>query len=146
MGFSLDAQMLCFVAAFVCGLILGGIYDVFRFLRACVFRSKAGIFVLDVLYMLVFTVFTLFLSMAYSNGTIRYFSVFAEVIGILSLRTTIGQVSVKFFSFLYVKIIGFFKKILIKSKKSLKRVLQGIRVLLYNKVKKKPADNLVQEN
>ena len=146
MGFSLDEQMRCLFAAFVCGLILGAIYDLFRFLRCTIFSSSVSVFVLDVLYMLVFTIFTLFLSMAYSFGEIRYFSVLAEVAGILCVRFTIGRISVKCFSFLYFKITAFFKKILIKSKKSLKRVLQGIPVLLYNKVKKKPADTLLQDN
>lgn len=136
MGFPLDAQMLCLFAAFVSGLILGVVYDVFRFLRFAFAHTKTSVFLLDVMYMLIFTIFTLFLSMAYSFGKVRYFTVLAEVFGILCVRLTIGRVSVKFFSYIFVKTATFCKKIQIKSKKSLKRVLQVIRVLLYNKVKK----------
>lgn len=146
MGFTLDEQMLCLWAAFVCGLFLGVIYDICRFLRITVVRSRVSVFILDVLYMLIFTVFSLFLSMAYSFGEVRYFSVLAQVCGILCVRFTVGRVSAKFFSFLYLKITTFFEKILIKSKKSIKRVLQGMRYLLYNKVKRKPADNIAQDN
>ena len=102
-----------------------------------IFNSRMSVFVCDVLYMLIFALSAAILSMAYSFGTIRYFSLFSQICGVLFVRFTIGRFTVRFFGFFLGKFVAFFKEILIKSKKSIKRVLQPTGVLLYNKVKKK---------
>lgn len=138
MNFTLGDQLRCALAFYLCGLILGVVYDVFRFLRAEVMSGRAGVFILDVLFMILFALSSAVVSMAYSYGSTRYFSFFAQVCGVLTIRFTIGLISLKVLRFLFGKITAFCKKILIKSKKTLKKVLQAIRTLLYNKVKKSP--------
>lgn len=147
MNFTLDDQLWCVLVFYICGLLLGVVYDVFRFLRTQIFTTRRGVFVCDVFFMIIFSLASVVLSMAYSFGRLRYFSVFAQILGLLSVRFTIGRFSVDLFGFLYKKLTGVFKKILIKSKKTLKKLLQPICNLLYNKGKKgSPVRNGVTDN
>lgn len=135
MEFTLSMQMECLASAYLCGLLLGFVYDIFRFLRL-VFANRTATFVSDILFMLCFTFTSLFFSMAYSFGKARYFILFAEIAGILSVRFTYGLISLRILAPICEKTRLFFRKILIKSKKIAKKLLQPKYKMLYNKVKK----------
>jgi len=135
MKFTLSDQMLCLGIGFLCGLMLGVLYDLFRFVRLVLFKGRISVFVCDVMFMVCFALVTSFFSMAYSFGKARYFSVFAELAGIFAIRFTLGRFSLPVYTYLYRKIKGVFKKIQIKSKKFGKKLLHRKGVILYNKLK-----------
>lgn len=137
MEFTLSDQMRCLVSAFLCGLLLGFVYDVFRFLRFVFSGGKTATFIFDILFMLCFSFTSLFFSMAYSFGKARYFTLFAQVLGILCVRFTYGLLSMRLLAPACAKTRLFFEKIQIKSKKLAKKLLQPKYKMLYNKVKKR---------
>ncbi len=136
---TLSEQMLSFVAAYLGGIILGVVYEIFRIIRHLLLNSKITTFVCDFLFMILFAFVTLFFSMAYSFGRTRLFTLFSEVCGLLSVRFTLGLVSLRLFSKFYGYITCFLKKILIKSKKITKKLLQPKDKMMYNRIKKKDA-------
>lgn len=139
MEFTLNDQMKCLGNAYLWGVFLGVIYDVLRMSRILFKRGRVATFVCDIIFMLCFSFVSLFFSMAYSYGKPRLFSIISQVCGVLTVRFTIGLISVSIFERIYGFILKIFKKILIKSKKSLKKLLQVKHKMLYNKVKDRGA-------
>lgn len=135
MGFTLAQQGACFFAAFLLGLCLGLLYEAFRFLRM-IFSSRHGVFFLDFLYVLIFGLSTIFLSMAYSDGSVRYFTLIGEICGVFVIRYTLGRFTSRIFPKV-LKLSGKIIKIVTEfAAKIAKKLLQPVVSLLYNKTRK----------
>ena len=135
MGFTIAQQGTCLLASFLLGLCLGLLYEVFRFLRM-IFSSPHGVFFWDFLYVLIFAFSTIFLSMAYSDGSVRYFTLMGEVCGVVVVRFTVGRFTSRVFEKV-LKISGKIIKIVTEfASKIVKKLLQPMTGLLYNKTRK----------
>lgn len=139
------------------GFLLGILYDVFRTVRLVISDSKGFVIFMDLLY---FT-FCTFLNFCYlltlDYGKIRFYIVFAELLGWLIYYFSFGAIAVRvsrfisglikrFFRLLtkpikfilrkikpaYIKVIKFLKKIFRKSNKKAKFSLQKRRGIVYN--------------
>ncbi len=56
-----------------------------------IFKKPFGVFILDFIFMMVLAFSTLFHSMAYSDGSVRYFTLFGELAGLLCVNLTLGR-------------------------------------------------------
>ena len=136
MEISLEQQSLCLLASFLMGLILGLIYELFTFFRL-LSKKKFLWFLWDFFYMLVFSLFCIIFSIAYSEGRVRYFTVLGTVCGILLVRFTLGRVLTPMFRKI-AELCGKIIKIVTEiESKFAKKVLQVITKILYNKNRKK---------
>lgn len=124
MSFTLSQQMICLWWAFVCGLILGLLYDILKVIRLCIFTHKVSVLVCDLIFMIISAFVSVGFSIGFSRGNTRYFIIFGELIGFLLVHFTLGKVVVKVFSWLFLKGRKIFQKSLDKIRKYPKRVLQ----------------------
>lgn len=82
-----------FYFSFVFGVFLGIYYDLFRFLRYLGFTSKFAVILQDIIFMSTAAAASFLFSQTTVNGHLRAFVIFAELIGILSYRYSIGLLS-----------------------------------------------------
>lgn len=106
--------------AVLSGVLLGFVYDVFRFFRL-LFNDK---FVLDFLYCVLSSVVVFCYLIVFSNGNIRIIYIISIFIGFVMYILTIGRLTVKAEIFLSKKVKIWLKK--------LKKVLQFIYNIYYN--------------
>jgi len=71
------------------GLIFGSIYDIFGIVRKWV--GVTFVFFLDILYFLIFSVFTFYMCILLNAGHVRYFIIQASFAGIILYKFTIGK-------------------------------------------------------
>ena len=124
MQFTLSQQMICLWWAFVCGLILGLIYDVLKVIRLCVFTGKTAVFICDIVFMILSAFVSVAFSIGFARGNTRYFIIFGELMGFIVLHFTFGRVMVSFFCLLFRKGRRIIQKTIDKFTKYPKRVLQ----------------------
>ena len=102
-----------------------------------IFKKPFGVFLLDFLFMMVLAFSTLFHSMAYSDGSVRYFTLFGELAGLLCVNLTLGRFTPAIFR-LIIKYAGKIIKIVTGiTRKIAKKLLQDVENILYNKHRKK---------
>ncbi|MBR3971369.1 MAG: spore cortex biosynthesis protein YabQ [Ruminococcus sp.] len=137
MRFTVSEQMWCLFCSFLCGLLVGAVYDVLRVIRNLIFTGKVSVFVCDFLFVAFFSFASVFFSMAFSRGATRYFSLIGDLCGFFAFRFTFGRISLPLWRFLITKIRLILKKAQIKSQKTMKKVLQPIYKILYNTNRKR---------
>lgn len=137
MEITVSEQLWCLFCSFLSGLLIGAVYDLLRIIRSLIFTGKISLFVCDFLFAVCFAVVSVFFSMAFSRGNTRYFILMGEIVGFLLFRFTVGRITLPFAGFIIKKTKLIFKKILIKSKKITKKVLQPAYKILYNICKKR---------
>ena len=104
-------------------------------------KSSIAVFICDFLFMISAALISVVFSVGFARGNTRYFIVFGEFCGFIIWRLTLGRVSVSAAEFLWNKSSIVFKKIFRKIIKSLKKVLQETRSLLYNIIRKMVSSN-----
>lgn len=132
MSFTLSQQLFCLLWSFVCGILLGAVYDFFRFVRLYIFTGKSSVFICDFLFMVIAAFVSVAFSVAFSRGNTRYFIVFGEVCGFLLVRLTVGRISIRILGLVFCKIRKICKKSIENIRKFGKRVLQLTMSVLYN--------------
>lgn len=132
MSFTLSEQIFSLLWSFVCGVLLGAVYDVFRVIRLYVFTGKTSVFICDFLFMIICAFVSVAFSVAFLRGNTRYFIVFGEACGFFIVRLTIGGLSVRMFGFVFCKIRKLTEKSVVIIRKISKRVLQLAACVLYN--------------
>lgn len=100
MQFFITEQVSVFFMAILCGLIIGVINELFRFLRYMGVNSTIAIFIQDILFMGIVAFLSFFFSLCYNKGEIRFFILVGELFGFLIFRYTIGLLTGKLFLFL----------------------------------------------
>ena len=84
-------QYTCFLYAIILGALMEIVYDLFKFDRTLFKRSKVVIFISDVLLWVIYA-FTLFsFCVVFSNGQIRGYIVFANLLGFIIFRFTVSK-------------------------------------------------------
>lgn len=132
MEITVSEQMWCLFCSLLSGLVIGVIYDILRVIRNFIFTGKISVFICDFLFVAVFAVISVFFSMAFSRGNTRYFIVMGETAGFLLFKVTLGRITLPCAGFIIKSFKLIFNKILIKSKKISKKVLQPAYKILYN--------------
>ncbi len=133
----LSDQTFTFLCSILSGLILGVLYSVFKCMRRLFSDRRIPTVILDVLYMLVFTVVTTLFSIGFTDGFVRYFVVAGELMGLLGFKLTLGFLIDKLFMVLF-KAFSKIKRIFQKNiSVFLKKLLKARHKMLYNKVNKK---------
>lgn len=133
--------MWCLLWSLVCGLGLGIVYDVFRFLRAVFKAGRVFTFCCDFLFMLVCAFASVFFSMGFSRGNTRYFILIGEISGFLFYRLTLGRITLPTLQFFTSHIVKIIKIVTDYLAKIAKRVLQLARQILYNIFRKKDSES-----
>ena len=136
MSYSLSEQLTTLLAAFVLGLFAGVVYCVFGAVRM-ILRKKYMVFILDVTFMVLLTFSTVLFSIGYSRGYTRYFTVMGELAGFVLVRISVGRI-IKFLVYkTFYASLCVYKKCKEYSIKSAKKLLQLLRFLLYNIIRRK---------
>lgn len=154
---SLSAQTNMFLYSFGFGFLLGILYDIVRTVRMIISRSKVFVFAADLLYFTVCAVLTFAFVLVMDSGKIRLYTAAGEILGWLVYYFSLGSIAMRVSSFLcgalkrifafifkplrcffaaLGKTIGktgvFIKKILRKSNKKSKFILQNQHNIVYN--------------
>ena len=106
MLFFLSQQVSVFLMSIICGLILGVINELFRFLRYLAFRGKIENFVMDIIFMIISAFVTFFFALCYNRGYVRWFVLLGELCGFIVFRYSIGLLTRRIYSIL-AKVIRF---------------------------------------
>lgn len=114
---NLSEQLNIFLWSCAFGFCFGIIYDVFRFLRVLKFNSKIQIYIQDILFMCCFGLYTFLFTATYNFGEIRFYIVLGEFLGLISYRYTLGELTIRIFTFLYKIVITIFSLLEIQFKK-----------------------------
>lgn len=118
-----------FITFVLLGFSFGILYDVFRFFRL-VFKSVKIQFVIDFLYFVIIS-FTYFIFLlAYNNGQVRVYYFTLSFIGFLFYMLTLFRLTEHGEKFIALNLRNLLRKVT----KSLKKVLQFIRNVYYNKI------------
>lgn len=99
-------EVMSFLCSCVVGMVLGAFFDCFRILRLAVKSPKILVFIEDVLFFIVAAIATLYIVLEQSNGTVRVFLLFGELLGLIIYFYSIGILVIKSAKF----IISVFKK------------------------------------
>ncbi len=154
---NLNNQINIFILSCLFGIFIGIIYDIFKCFRIIGFSKDYMILIEDILFALILGILTFFLSLSFNDGKIRFYIIFSEFLGILVYKFTISKLLIYIFikvlmilnkikqfimiilrpisSFLYKKLLSILSntKIFLKS---IKNLLKGNRVLVYNMYRK----------
>ncbi len=142
MEFTLADQLLSFAFSLACGVALGLFYELLRLLRVMLGSGKVLVFCLDILFMLVLSLVSVLFSVCFSRGNTRYFIVIGELLGILTIRFSLGRLSTRFFEPFLRKILRKCRKITVNMGKLAKKLLQVTFGILYNKFRKKDSSEI----
>ncbi len=96
----------CFMIAYVCGVIFGLVYEIFRIIRR-IFSHQAVVFVCDVCFFIAAAFFVFSLSM-YLGNYIRLYTLLGFGAGIFTYIQTVGRV----FSVIECSVIGLLKAVI----------------------------------
>ena len=91
------SQYICFCYAIFMGVVLGFIYDVFKFDRILFKRSMIFIFISDVLFWIISAFVIFSFCIVFSNGQVRGYITFGSLIGFLTFKILFSRI---FFWFL----------------------------------------------
>ncbi|MBQ8000556.1 MAG: spore cortex biosynthesis protein YabQ [Ruminococcus sp.] len=137
MTFTLSDQLLCFGCSVLCGIGLGVLYELFRFIRLFADSGRISVFICDLLFMIISALVTVLFSICYSKGATRYYTVLGELAGLLAVRFTLGRLCIGFLVPLSLKVKQKISKIAVNMVKLAKKLLQVITNILYNNIRKK---------
>ena len=118
-----------FVVFVLLGLSFGILYDVFRFFRL-IFKSVKIQFVIDFLYFVVISITYFIFLLSYNNGQVRVYYFTLSLVGFLIYMLTVFRLTQKGEKFIALHIRNLVRKVI----KSLKKVLQFVRNVYYNKI------------
>lgn len=121
-----------FLISLLWGAFIYEIYDINRFLRYVFKSHKYVIILLDILFMVLCSVIVFIFSLAYNFGKPRIYMLLGMAISALTLRFTVGKLSLV----LFIKIFSIFsviiQKIYVFFKKVLTKLLKSFAFLVYN--------------
>ena len=160
-SFEQSEQLNLFFLSLGTGFVLGIIYDILRAIRLTFSKSKTLIFIFDILYFIIFALFTLIFFLALNKGEFRSYMIFGEILGWIFYYISFGltakritdifvNILHKVFAFLFKliftpfrllykvflkiehKFSRFFDKVAKKFKKNRKKHLPKLRLYVYN--------------
>lgn len=109
------------------GILIGVIYDFLRFFRL-VFKNKWAVFLLDFLFFFISSPIIFIFLLSYNDGKVRVFYFTAILLGYLVYILTFYRLTGRIFR----PVAGFFRNLVKKIFKSLKKGLKCIAKVYYN--------------
>ena len=106
-------QYIIFLMCFVCGIIIGIIYDFFRIHRIFLKSTKISVIIADSFFWLLASYTSLQFIMLFNNGILRFFEFLAILLGTIIYITYISKVFTKIIIFL-LKLLNKFSKLFLK--------------------------------
>ena len=100
-----------FLFSILLGFCLGLYYEIFRFLRLALPHNTFLVFLEDLAFFLPVTVVFLLFTFAFSDGVVRWFSVFGFWMGFLLYLGTVGRI-LRFFSDRILRFVRFLLRLL----------------------------------
>lgn len=95
MGITISGQTGLLISAALLGFVLGGLYDVFRFIRVATGCGRVALIFLDIIYWLICSVATFIFILLQNEGKIRFLVLFTEALGAGLYYCTIGAIFIK---------------------------------------------------
>ncbi|MDR1631165.1 MAG: spore cortex biosynthesis protein YabQ [Oscillospiraceae bacterium] len=89
-GVPLAVQTRVMLLALGLGFLIGILYDVFRIIRLSISRGRAAVFVQDILFFFLFSGITFAFCLSQNNGEVRFYIIFAEILGFLIYYFSFG--------------------------------------------------------
>lgn len=109
------------------GLLIGAIYDIFRFFRL-VFKNKTAVFLLDFLFFFIISPIIFIFLLSYNNGQVRVYYFTAILFGYLIYILTLYRIT----GYIFRPIASLFRNIVKKILKSFKKGLHCVKKVYYN--------------
>ncbi len=129
-------QSNAFLFSIIMGCVFWVLYEIFKSFRL-VFNIKGlFLFILDIIYMLICTIAVFFYSLAFLNGSVRFFIPLGIILAFFTLYFSVGKIFDKLLVKLIVYIKKIFNKILNLFKKIMKKLLKILYKVLYNMFEK----------
>lgn len=97
----------------VMGAVITAVYDVFRIVRRVIKHNLFWISFEDIIFWIGCFVGIFYILYKENNGTLRWFAVMGALIGMVLYRLTLGQVAVKWTSFILIKLLKALEKVLL---------------------------------
>ena len=95
MELTLKQQTEAFLWSFVLGVIVSLIYVIIVVIRVISPPSKIQLFVGDVLFMVFAALLNFLFAVAFTEGNIRFYTIFAELISFFAIHLTVGRLAKK---------------------------------------------------
>lgn len=142
-------QIITFLLSLCLGALCCALYDIVRAMRKVCLNSLLAITVGDILLWIFYAFITFIFLMSRTNGEIRGYVLFAELLGFVFFRISVSKVIYWFFNFIFQKIkvimqkinfvlSAFYTKIehlVLKAFQFLIKMLKTVKKLLKNTVK-----------
>ena len=104
-------QIYLFSIYFICGIIIGIFFDLFRILRQSFKTSDIVTYIEDIIFGILTGIFLIFIIFIFDNGELRAFTFIALVLGAILYLLTISR----YFIRINVNILTFLKKVIVKT-------------------------------
>lgn len=106
----INNQAYLFVIYFICGIIIGIFFDLFRILRKSFKTSDFITYIEDIIFGILTGIFLIFMLFIFNNGQLRFYIFLAIILGLIIYMLTIS----KYFIKINVKIIVTIKQTIMK--------------------------------
>ena len=111
MNTTITNQIYLFSIYFICGIIIGIFFDLFRILRQSFKTSDIVTYIEDIIFGILTGIFLIFIIFIFDNGEQRAFTFIALVLGAILYLLTISR----YFIRINVNILTFLKKVIVKT-------------------------------
>lgn len=111
MNTTITNQIYLFSIYFICGIIIGVFFDLFRILRQSFKTSDIVTYIEDIIFGILTGIFLIFIIFIFDNGELRAFTFIALVLGAILYLLTISR----YFIRINVNILTFLKKVIVKT-------------------------------
>lgn len=132
MEYTFVEQSNAFIMSMLLGIVFWVLYDIIRAFRLVFNIKGVTLFTVDVLYMLLCSLATFLLSLAYLNGSVRFFIILGAFLAFVILHFTVGKIFCKININLVILLKRYYNKIINLFEKIIKKLLKILYKVLYN--------------
>ena len=118
------------------GLLVGVLYDILRVIRLTLTKSKIAVYVFDTLFVFLASTGSFLFMLTVTDGQLRAFIVFGELLGFFVYYFSFGVIAVKFTTKTAEKIKAFFKRIFNMILAPFKKIFVRVSAKITENIKK----------
>lgn len=111
MELTLEQQTMAFLWSFVLGVVLAVVYITVSVIRVLSPPTRIQLFISDILFMVFSAIMNFLFACAFTEGKVRFYTIFAELVSFIILYLTLGRGIKKIVGIVYKWISSFFRKI-----------------------------------
>lgn len=119
-----------FFLMFITGIFLGVVYDAFKVKRMLMPQNCVLLFIDDVLFSILFSVYFVFSVFMFNNGIIRWYEYFFCFVGFLAYRLTFSNLLISVFRIIIESVRSFIKKAFMLLTKPLLWVFEQVKYII----------------